>query len=475
MADSLEDRIVQDSYEPTDEDLPMVYGARVIPTLNNRSLPMMQTSTPNLSVSLAGSQESILQVLQDNHLFDPAVITERQPFFWPTEISSSRLDSYDTRMDPETTLPNYAEDAAAGVSFCDSHNHMEQAFGRSFAGLLVNSGNQATAPGGEDPENPPTVYAAWYTFPGLKLNRVNTDDLIFGIRSGLVKDISVGFKPDKGFMYRCSVCGENLWSWDCSHIPGDTTSVVVNESTGQTEERYVFSWVVNARLSEGSGVYDGATPRCMILKATREARIGRIPERALRMVESMARIQLPRKRALLPGKTTYKDEERTMPEDKEKEQEFARAMGDQRSLKALLQQVRGLLTIAKVEVEEDATPEQLFRCLKDHNTALTERAERGDKMFEVLVNQALDEGERAQSDKFDKDKWKNRLNKMDPEDVEEMRSGWKEKGDEILGQGGRKTRDGGEDKELGGEEAKTRSAATDDEEDSSFDSIYAEV
>jgi hypothetical protein len=425
---SLEDDVMRDSFEPTADD--MRFGARVI--ADRTTVPALQTASAG-EVTLTADEDALIEVLRSSHVTDPKVLDESKPYFWPAEISSARLDSYDTRMDPKTTLPNFAADAIEGVAFCDSHNHNQMNFGRSFAGLFVD-GTAVETDSGQPGQTPARVFAAFYTFPGLQLSNVTTDNLIKGIRTGLVKDVSVGFKPGQGFMYRCSVCGRDLWDWDCPHIPGTTESVVTNEATGATEERYVFSWIDNARLSEVSAVYDGATPKAMILKAARMARAGVIKESAARFVEQLARINLPGKRPFLPGDSTG---ERTMADDKKVDESRAALTASEAS-------VRSVLKTLSIKADEDVSLDDGVRLLKTEVEVLRPRAERGDKLFSKLVDEAVAEGVRAFGDKFDAEKQKRTLSKLEVEDVEAMREAWSAQAGEKI-PAGRKSKDEGDE------------------------------
>lgn len=223
---------------------------------------------------------------------DPAIFDGRTPFVFRAQISSSVMDAYYTRMSPRTTLKNFAADAEAGVSFQDSHRVNALGFGRSIAGeyLVAN-----------DLGDPPRVQATFYTLPGLQLNGVSTDHLIDGIRSGIVKDVSVGFY---GGEFICSICGRDmLRDWDCPHIPGFEYDVRSDdgESPGAAVSKVAFAWVEDARLSEVSAVYDGATPGAAILKATSEAAAGRMRPEAVQLIEQRYRIHLPSRRVLVPG------------------------------------------------------------------------------------------------------------------------------------------------------------------------------
>lgn len=215
-------------------------------------------------------------LVREQHAFDPDVLDERAPFFWPAEISSNRLDAYFTRMAP-TSLRNYATEAAAGVAFQNSHNQHQLGFGRSLTGTYEESGDLAR------------VLAEFYTFPGLRMNDVSTDDFILGVRSGLIKDVSIGFY---GGSFRCALCGRDMLDWECPHIPG--IQYPQHDAAGNvTGAELAFAWVDEAHLCEVSAVYDGATPGAAILKAQQEADGGRLRPETARLLEARYRIRLP--------------------------------------------------------------------------------------------------------------------------------------------------------------------------------------
>jgi hypothetical protein len=206
---------------------------------------------------------------------DPTAFEDREPFFFRAEISNNRLDAYYTRMH-ESTLRNFARDAEAGVSLQDSHRTTQLGFGRTLTGILE------VVPGGI-PADPATntpaqdllrVLADIYTIPGLQLNDVNTDDLILGLRTGIVKDVSVGFY---GGIWRCAVCQRDLFAPDCPHVPGLVYPIIDDWGT-QTGEVLATAYIEDAHLAEVSVVYDGATPGATVLKAQRLADAGRVPE-----------------------------------------------------------------------------------------------------------------------------------------------------------------------------------------------------
>lgn len=226
-----------------------------------------------------------LLALARNHAPDPSIFEDHPPYFFQAEVSSNRLDSYYTRMDA-TSLRNYAEDATAGVSLQNSHQWRSLGFGRSVQGQFIGAQGNGVA----------RTLVDFYSLPGLNLNGVATDDLIAGIRSGLVSDVSVGFY---GGEYRCDICGRDMMrDWDCWHIPGfyynvkDKDAKSAKSAKEKEEQVLATATILNARLSEVSTVYDGATPGALILKAERELEAGRLRPEMARTLEQRYRVSL---------------------------------------------------------------------------------------------------------------------------------------------------------------------------------------
>jgi hypothetical protein len=71
------------------------------------------------------------------------------------------------------------------------------------------------------------------------------------------------------------------WFGDCTHLPG------IEYGEGADRHR-AYATVTDARASEASLVFDGATPHAMIEKAERMAAVGRLTERQLRAFEDGA-------------------------------------------------------------------------------------------------------------------------------------------------------------------------------------------
>lgn len=453
--------------EPTTDDLigqlSLTCPGRIL-TSRSPNVPALNSVQQSVSISLS-DREAMIGVLKAAHVLDDEILTEHPPFFFGAEISNTNLDSYDTRMDPETTLVNFVQDAIEGVSFCDTHNHNELAFGRSFAASLVVAPSLSADDALllADSQEQKRVVAAFYTLEGLKTNRVTTNDLIASIRGGFTKDVSVGFKTGPGFMYRCSICSLDLWDWDCPHIPGVVYDVTESDAAdAPTLKRYAFAWIINARLSETSAAYDGATPQCMILKATREAEGGRIPARIAALVEQRCRIHLPGKRVTVPGHTVDKERSTMTPEEKLAAEKAAR--------EALVAELLGvgrsvLVRLGLVKTGEESSittvPDILTR-MHDEITKLQPLAAEGVQLRKELVDAACVEGARAMADKFNEESQRKTLMSLDLDSVKNMRQNWEEVGDSRLGKGkGRKTADNVD--ATGKEKATTRAAGDDDE------------
>lgn len=217
---------------------------------------------------------------------DDGILEEHEPYFWRAEISNNQLDSYYTRMH-KTSLQNYAIEAAEGVSFLTGHDSREQALGRSLTGKYTGASGNGVA----------RVVADFYTLRGLQTNKLASDEFIKGVRGGIIKDVSIGFY---GGMFRCSICNNDLWSWDCWHIPGVEYDILDDEGRKTGKRELCTASVENSHLSEVSAVYDGITPGAAIRKAEIEIRNAgqrdkkqRINLDSMNLLQSRYRYKLP--------------------------------------------------------------------------------------------------------------------------------------------------------------------------------------
>lgn len=365
--------------------------------------------------SVVARQADLLALVKER-VPDPAYLDEHDPFFWAAEISSDVIDSYFTWM-MASTLINFAADAKAGVAFLPGHQHRELPFGYSLDSLMENAIN---------PERT-RVVADFYTVPGLKLNDIETDHLIRGIRSGLIRDVSVGFH---GGETRCSICGRDMWDWDCPHIPGLNYEV----KDGNTVRTVLATFGVDgAHLSEVSAVFDGATPRAEVLKAEREAAEGRMKPDAVRMIEERYRVKLPVKRQFAgvdtPGRKQIMDLEQQI-------RELLGLSAEENVVDGLQAAIRNLKQETSVAVTE-------FQKAQARIKELEPLAADGAQYRADLVAEALAEGVRAYGDKFDSKTYEDMLRTAPLATIKRMKTDWATIGDGRFS-GGRKTTDTGE-------------------------------
>ncbi|MEW6210152.1 MAG: hypothetical protein AB1631_17430 [Acidobacteriota bacterium] len=406
----------------------------------------------------------LLTLAREARFVDEEVFEELKPFFFQAEISNNLLDSYFTRMSSKT-LSNFADDAKAGVSLQDSHNARRLGVGRSVSGKYEKSGEVER------------VVAEFYTVRGLNFNDATyqtSDDFINAIRAGIASDVSVGFY---GGMWICSVCKVDMWDWEsgCRHWPGD--EVEIKDENGNTlRKEIVFAWIADARLSEVSLVYNGATPGAVILKAERAIHEGILRPEKVRVLEHRYRIKLPDARQVYaPGNTTERSID--MSDEKPTGAQLIEAQAEART--AALADVRAALTEAGLKPEGDlltfvrslkpeapATPdpdadlakhlrasldqaeakepERLkgFRDLatKEGAEKLVSLASDGQTYRSDLIGEAIAEGVRAHGAEFAQETYRQMLQKSDIATIKRMRDDWKAVADKNLA-GGRQTED----------------------------------
>lgn len=241
-------------------------------------------------VMVRATDEALLTAARDRAP-DPSIFDTYPPFFFQNEISSDRLDSYFTIMDPLTTLPNYARDAGAGVAVLIGHDSRSLPVGSSLTGTLETIGEVTRV-----------------TSDAYILSEPDTVAVVSRIRAGIAKDISVGFTGRrKGAKCICSICGLDMWrDWDCWHIPGfeyETNAEATKGGVGAKVMVLCTGLIVNGSLAEYSLVYDGATPGAAVLQAQKAAEAGRMTVDQERLIRQRYHISLPGKRIASPGFT----------------------------------------------------------------------------------------------------------------------------------------------------------------------------
>jgi len=381
------------------------------------------------------SDRTRAQLLKQVRANQPALadVPDEDIFTFTAEISNSQLDSYFTKM-AASSLKNYAADANAGIAFLNSHRHGELPIGYSI--------NATYEEGASDDENFPRVMADFYTVRNLNITGLDTNQFINSVQYGIVRDVSIGFSRGE---YVCSVCGCDMWDWDCPHIPGVMYEVIDNPEADPdeqtTREILCFAWIEDARLSEVSAVFDGATPNAMITKARRELEAGRLKPATQRFLETQYRVKF-KEPAILSGDRQTKENE--MGEKDETKDKTLSGAPDNSEIYAEMRSFARDFGLKTVRV---GTQNDVMELLSEARTEITrlrgleKDAADGVKLRKALVDDAVKEGVRANGDDFDEVAQRAMLEAMPVESVQSLRASWKGIGDKTFAGKGRTSLD----------------------------------
>lgn len=378
---------------------------------------------------------------------DPSVFEGEnavQPFLWRTTISTNKIDSYGTVMQP-STLKNFADDAARGVPVLESHNSYNLPIGRSLTGKY--SGPQGTGLA--------KVLSDAYMTPGLSNGRVSTDDMILGIRSGVYTDASVGFR---GGEIICSICEAPMFGRGakCLHWPGETYT----DADGNNP-KVAIGRVENANLGEFSMVYDGATPDAMVDKIYRmvqsgdmdypdvhrlQVRYGFKPDPIYELTSRMTKQETPATPELPDGWEIRNEGNPSNPQwvltpkgdsvgTEEQRNEQAETLSKQ--LEEANRNLAAALTRAGAPAGSGAD------WFADEITRLRPLADMGNTYKADLIESAVVEGRRARGTEFTEETWRGMMAGMTIDQIKQVRTDFEKVASKLL-QGGRQTTDGEE-------------------------------
>jgi len=356
-----------------------------------------------------------------------------EPFFWPAEISSNRLDFYFGRM-AESTLKNFANDATAGVSFLDSHNSRSLGYGQSLNGTF------------EQTSDLMRTVVDFYTVPGIRfangLTYASTDDFIRAVVARVTRDVSVGVYGGERI---CDICGEDIyefdwdtWRYACPHVPG-----VVYPIGDRGEETILatFTWE-NGRLAEVSSVYDGATPGAAIGKAQRMIDGGDIPAALMQQLEIKYHLKAPDKQ--WSGFDKQERRKNMSGKNEPNELELIRSIVEESGAPEsdLPGAVRWLADgLVEANEERDTLTAENAR-LVERVAELTPLADDGRSYREALVESAMVWGARAMGDKFPEETYQTMFdNPNTPIDqIQRLLESWGGQASEVFSNG-RETED----------------------------------
>lgn len=360
---------------------------------------------------------------------DPTVFDDHPPFMAAAEVSSNRVDAYFTRMMP-SSLQNYAQDYTDGVSVLASHD-TRSIFGRSLTGAYAGAQGNGVA----------RATSEFYTVPGLTIGDANSDQMILGIRSGILQDISNGFY---GGECMCSICGMDLWSWDCPHMPGVKYGA---DGKRDSSGSVCIGNIEDAHSAEFSLVYDGATPGAGLLKGQQLAATGRIRDADRSWLEMRYRVHVPLASQQWRGTDVgarqpvrdQDEEEADMSEETRATppaEQAAPPNVHERTVEAV-KRVLGSVTYP-TDVADDI--EARVTWLTSEHNRLVPLADDGRTYRADLVTSAIEEGVRALGKDFSQETYKDLLERSSVAVIKRMRDDWKSTGDSQF-KGGRATID----------------------------------
>lgn len=343
-------------------------------------------------VSVLSRDTNLPELLKERNIFDEDILASHPPFFFRAEISNDLLDSHFTHMS-EKTLRNYVEDANRGVAFLKGHDWKSLPIGYSLSATY------------EDVADKKRAIADFYTITGL----FEADDLIVRMKSGLLRDVSVGFH---GGEMICDICHQDFW--DCRHWPGLKYEIKEGDVIRQIVATYTID---DAKLSEVSGVFDGSTPEAMILKAQRHAAAGLLSSKEIDILQQCYRVALPSKKSF--GVSHNQREVVKMDE-----KQFQRIVG------VLVDS--GIVPEDQRSTVDDETLVVYVDKLAKRLQTVEPQAAEGIQYRKDLVEQALAEGVRAQGNEFDRALYETTLNASPLPVVKRMLADWKKVADAGL-------------------------------------------
>lgn len=186
-------------------------------------------------------------------------MTEDECYVFPNLMIDNLPTSYHSIIQ-DNLLHKFGEDVKKGVGLLLSHDNSKLPVGRSFDSTIVYDYDE------ESGEYVKTLYGDFYIALGRNTESgMTTDDIAKGVDSGTLFDTSIGFNANT---WNCSVCGNDIRSWECPHYPGEK---YVIESKLEDEQDTVETCHVLVgedgvgELLENSIVYAGACDRASII------------------------------------------------------------------------------------------------------------------------------------------------------------------------------------------------------------------
>ena len=198
-----------------------------------------------------------IEQLEKINRFSRIKLTEDDVYVFRSMMIDNAVTSYYTIVH-ENLLRKFSADVKRGIALLLSHDSNKLPVGRSFDSMLVEEWDAETG------NILKSLYGDFYIPLGRKTESgMDTDDIIRGIDTGTIFDTSIGFRAKS---MKCSICGNDIRSWDCPHMPGKEYIVENENGVGEAVTCHVIIGEDGeGELIENSLVYAGACPRATIV------------------------------------------------------------------------------------------------------------------------------------------------------------------------------------------------------------------
>lgn len=355
-----------------------------------------------------------------NATFAADPLTADDVFAFDAIASSDAYDSYFTRMDPETTLPNYSADLAAGAALLEAHDDRKLPFGSSFRAVLE------PVPDGTLEGAPATVQvrAGYYMLRNHIVNGVNTEEYRRGIMGGTHRKMSIGFyeQADAPIEYICDIDGKGLYASD--FYPGQMLS----------DGRVVTYTIKNAHAAETSIVFQNGSPGALIQRVQQLVDQRHIPPQEVSRLEGAWHVRFARKpqQFFMQGDRIVDPKEMvdgilTRAGKKLSAATKEKLAGAVKSAEELIATIAGLLEEADAESSEEGRAvrtELGDAATRDGVRQLKAQARAGEAYISGLVAETAKARVAVAGDTFDAKRYETRLRTMDIEDLVDEHDAW---------------------------------------------------
>lgn len=386
-------------------------------------------------------------------------LTEDEVYVFTSMMIDNAVTSYSTIVH-ENLLRKFSVDVKRGIGLLLSHDSSKLPVGRTFDATLVEDWDERTG------ESLKSLYGDHYIALGRNTESgMTTDDIAKGIDSGTIFDTSIGFNAKS---MKCSICGNDIRSYDCPHFPGREYIVEDDEGVGVKETCYaIIGEDGEGELIENSLVYAGACNRATIVNEYSmgsDSTIGNKPR--LQLVKDIKKIPLnasvyqfytksgivlmTEEGIFVGGEENEKRSESAMDKYKaileehgiKSEDELKAKLSELDSLTTKIENKDGELTkkeevVTKLNSELTKLKEDLSKKetelaeLKESNTKLTElnsklkeNAELVETYKKDLTEEILELGVRTQGNAFNKTLFEKFLSTLSIEELKETKEGF---------------------------------------------------